>query len=125
MSTPNLMPCPFCGHEAEYFPPSAGTKRGLIAVRCTHCGAQSASLLSSGDYSFKDADAAALWNRRNYALRCKTEAQSAELDDRTKDALSLNYVLGRLEGLACGCEGAMQTGLLDTCEMLAEIIERA
>ena len=35
----------------------------------------------------------------------------------------LNYILGRLEWLACGCDGDVQSGILDTCEMLAELLD--
>ena len=37
----------------------------------------------------------------------------------------INYILGRLEGIAAGCSGDLQTGVLDTCEMLAEWIDEA
>lgn len=37
---------------------------------------------------------------------------------------NLSYILGRLEGLACGCDGAVQSGILDTCEMLTELLDR-
>ena len=40
------------------------------------------------------------------------------------DLSMLNYILGRLEGLACGCDGSLQSGLLDTCEQLAELIQK-
>lgn len=40
------------------------------------------------------------------------------------DLSMLNYILGRLEGLACGCDGNLQSGLLDTCEQLAELIQK-
>lgn len=38
------------------------------------------------------------------------------------DISTLNYILGRLEGLACGAKNDVQTGILDTCEMLAKLI---
>ena len=40
------------------------------------------------------------------------------------DISTLNYILGRLEGLACGAGGDLQSGILDTCEQLAEMIQR-
>ena len=40
------------------------------------------------------------------------------------DISTLNYILGRLEGLACGAENDLQTGIVDTCEMLAELIDK-
>ena len=41
----------------------------------------------------------------------------------TREQLSrLNYILGRLEGFAAGCSGSLQTCVLDTCEMLSELI---
>lgn len=43
----------------------------------------------------------------------------------TREDLSmLNYILGRFEGLACGCGGELQTGILDTCEQLAALIDK-
>ncbi len=38
------------------------------------------------------------------------------------DISMLNYILGRLEGLACGADEDVQTGILDTCEQLADMI---
>ena len=40
------------------------------------------------------------------------------------DISMLNYILGRLEGLACGCDGSLQSGILDSCEMLSEMIRK-
>lgn len=40
------------------------------------------------------------------------------------DLSMLNYILGRLEGLACGCDGNLQSGLIDTCEQLAGLIQK-
>ena len=40
------------------------------------------------------------------------------------DISMLNYILGRLEGLACGCDGSLQSGILDSCEMLSAIIQK-
>ena len=40
------------------------------------------------------------------------------------DISTLNYILGRLEGLACGAGNDVQAGILDTCEMLAELIDK-
>lgn len=40
------------------------------------------------------------------------------------DLSMLNYILRRFEGLACGCDGSLQSGILDTCEMLSEMIRK-
>ena len=40
------------------------------------------------------------------------------------DISMLNHILGRLEGLACGAENNVKAGILDTCEMLAELIDK-
>lgn len=40
------------------------------------------------------------------------------------DISMLNYILGRFEGLACGADGEVQTGILDTCEQLSGLIEK-
>lgn len=39
-----------------------------------------------------------------------------------KDISCLNYILGRLEGIAFAAEGNVRDTLLDTCERLAENI---
>lgn len=44
----------------------------------------------------------------------------------TQEQISrLKYILGRFEGIAAGCSGDLQTGVLDTCEMLAAWIDEA
>ena len=41
-----------------------------------------------------------------------------------KDLSTINYILGRFEGIACGTDGDLQDGLLDTCEQLAILIKK-
>ena len=36
---------------------------------------------------------------------------------------SLNYVLGRLEGLATSSEAKVQNGILDTCVFISDLID--
>ncbi len=38
MPDPKLLPCPFCGDEAEYV--RRGTSRQSCIVACTNCGAK-------------------------------------------------------------------------------------
>lgn len=40
------------------------------------------------------------------------------------DISQLNYILGRFEGLACGAQNEVQTGILDTCEQLYDLIQK-
>lgn len=42
-----------------------------------------------------------------------------------KQRSMLNYILGRLEGISCGCADTIRGAILDTCEMLSMIIDEA
>ena len=35
----------------------------------------------------------------------------------------LQYIRGRMEGISCGCGDQARNALLDTCEMLAEVLD--
>lgn len=39
------------------------------------------------------------------------------------DISRLNYILGRMEGIAAGSPDCIMTALLDTCELLLEFID--
>ena len=40
-----------------------------------------------------------------------------------KDIIQINYVVGRIEGIASGTSGDIKEALLDTAEILSEMIE--
>ena len=41
-----------------------------------------------------------------------------------KDLSTLNYILGCITGLTCGCSGNLQTGMINICEMLEKLIDK-
>ena len=58
MDEPKLLPCPFCGGEAEIR--KRGTPRASMIIGCTNCGC----LLESCDVIGRTAPASYAWNRR-------------------------------------------------------------
>lgn len=54
----NLLPCPFCGHEAEF--EKLGSPRRSMIVACTNCGCR----LESGDVFGLTSSSGLAWNSR-------------------------------------------------------------
>jgi len=75
MAAPKLLPCPFCGDEAEYSITSdEGQRNDFDTVRCKTCVAEMRTILHWMDKGGEHRDAlASAWNRR---------AAIAQHDDR-------------------------------------------
>lgn len=81
-----LLPCPFCGGEAEW----GGLTRAYdfdLAIECTQCGINTGPILRG---KAEEAKAARIWNRRAGALNAKNKPHKIHVDDAVLAILSLN-----------------------------------
>lgn len=95
-----LLPCPFCGGEAEFYRSTTKTSNGYsdyVVARCKTCGASTNKILydarkhvSDGEYC----EAAAAWNKRKPAYEAvktiedfKDEARQCNFDGAFADML--------------------------------------
>ena len=95
--TTELLPCPFCGGEAEIVALDAWYKNPFVGIGCSKCPA---ILAEYGEYKRfnTEAEAIAAWNTRAEQT-CKVAASydTADLDSRNSNA---EWYFA----FSCGCE---------------------